>query len=89
MVESLDYRQGQWNTGTTLRGGSAGERPERPALTGPSRLFVAWDPVTNSEVWRAPATGGNSGTLSTAGNLVFWGTGDRLAAYDARSGEEL
>ena len=89
MVESLDYRPGQWNTGTTLRGGSAGERPERPSLTGPSRLLVAWDPVTNSEVWRAPATGGNGGTLSTAGNLVFWGTGNRLAAYDARSGEEL
>ena len=27
--------------------------------------------------------------MSTAGNLVFWGYGDRLVALDARDGREL
>ena len=52
-------------------------------------MLLAWDPVTNSEVWRVPGKGGNGGTLSTAGNLVFWGTGSMIVAYDAQNGEEL
>ncbi len=91
MVDSFEYTQGRWNTGTTIRGGGSprDQRPERPALTGPSRLLVAWDPVTNREVWRRPARGGNGGTLSTAGNLVFWGSGNQLVALNARTGDEL
>ena len=52
-------------------------------------MLLAWDPVTNSEVWRVTGKGGNGGSLSTAGNLVFWGTGRMIVAYDAQSGEEL
>ncbi len=89
MVESLEYTPGRWNTGTTIRQRATEGRPERPALTGPPRLLLAWDPVTNSEVWRVPGKGGNGGTLSTAGNLVFWGTGSMIVAYDAQNGEEL
>jgi len=50
---------------------------------------VARDPVTNTEVWRVPSQGGNGGTLSTGGNLVFRGSGNRLVAHDARTSEEV
>ena len=53
--------------------------------------IVAWDPVTQSEVWRQrhglPL---NGGALHTAGGLVFQGTAEGyLKAYDATSGEQL
>ena len=88
MVTDFRYTLGQWNTGTTIRGGG-GPRPDRPDLTGPRTLLVARDPVTNTEVWRVASQGGNGGTLSTGGNLVFRGSGNRLIAHDASTGEEL
>ena len=88
MVTDFRYTLGQWNTGTTIRGGG-GPRPDRPELTGPRTLLVARDPATNTAVWRVPSQGGNGGTLSTGGNLVFWGSGTRLVAHDATTGEEL
>ena len=84
---TVDYQPGQWNTGTVR--GAAGSRPERPEIDAPRTLLLAWDPVRNAEVWRAPSTGTNGGTMSTAGNLVFRGSGDRLIAHDATTGEEL
>ena len=50
--------------------------------------LLAWDPVTQSEAWRADGSGG--GTLATAGGLVFRGTvtGD-FVAYDAATGQKL
>jgi PQQ-dependent dehydrogenase (methanol/ethanol family) len=53
--------------------------------------LVAWDPLTQSEVWRQrhelPL---NGGALHTAGGLVFQGTAEGyLNAYDAASGEQL
>jgi PQQ-dependent dehydrogenase (methanol/ethanol family) len=89
MVTDFEYTLGQWNTGTTIRGGGSRVRPDRPELTGPRTMLVARDPVTNTEVWRAPSQGGNGGTLSTGGNLVFRGSGNRLVAHDASTGEEL
>ncbi|MXW09694.1 MAG: PQQ-dependent dehydrogenase, methanol/ethanol family [Gammaproteobacteria bacterium] len=86
--EGFEYTAGVWNTGT-VRGDDAGPRPERPPLKGPSNLLLAWDPAENREVWRVPAEGGHGGTLSTGGGLVFWGTGSRLVALDARNGREL
>jgi len=87
MTGSYEYRQGRWNTGTAR--GDAGRRPERPALEGPANLLLGWDPAENREVWRVPARGGHGGTMTTAGNLVFWATGSNLAALDARTGQEL
>ncbi|MEM7500506.1 MAG: PQQ-dependent dehydrogenase, methanol/ethanol family [Pseudomonadota bacterium] len=54
-------------------------------------FLLAWDPVKQREAWRvAHPLFENGGTLSTAGNLVFQGTAeDRLAAYDASTGEAL
>ena len=86
-IGDYDYQAGRWNTGTEL--GSSGDRPERPQLKGPANLLLAWDPAENREAWRVPATGGHGGTMTTAGDLVFWGTGTRLAALDARTGLEL
>ncbi|MGE0161119.1 MAG: PQQ-dependent dehydrogenase, methanol/ethanol family [Gemmatimonadales bacterium] len=83
--QTVDYRRGQWNTGTGR--GSAGV--ERPEIVGPRTALKAWDPARNVEAWRVPSEGGNGGTLSTGGNLVFWGSGDRLVALDARNGNEL
>jgi PQQ-dependent dehydrogenase (methanol/ethanol family) len=81
----VQYRQGQWNTGTG-RGAAGVERPE---ITGPRSALKAWNPATNTQAWVVPANAGNGGTLSTAGNLVFWGSGDRMIALDARDGREL
>ncbi|HUP52045.1 MAG TPA: PQQ-binding-like beta-propeller repeat protein, partial [Longimicrobiales bacterium] len=81
---TVEYQQGQWNTGTAR--GPDVVRPERPPLGGPAGALKAWDPVENREVWRMETAGVNGGTLSTGGNLVFWGTLNRMVALDARSG---
>jgi quinohemoprotein ethanol dehydrogenase len=48
--------------------------------------LLAWNPVTQSEVWRVQHPGlWNGGTLATAGGLVFQGTADGyFEAYDGR-----
>lgn len=53
--------------------------------------LLAWDPVRQVEVWRAPTPAIiNGGVLSTAGGLVFQGTiGGEFIAYDARTGKRL
>lgn len=53
--------------------------------------LLAWDPVRQKPRWKVPlATIWNGGVLSTAGDLVFQGTGDGwLSAYDARTGKRL
>jgi quinohemoprotein ethanol dehydrogenase len=53
--------------------------------------LVAWDPVRQEARWRVQyATPWHGGTLTTAGNLVFHGTGHgAFYAYDAHSGESL
>ena len=53
--------------------------------------LVAWDPVKQEARWTVPYDHiHNSGTLSTAGNLVFQGTADgRVVAYAADTGKKL
>jgi alcohol dehydrogenase (cytochrome c)/quinohemoprotein ethanol dehydrogenase len=53
--------------------------------------LIAWDPVGQREAWRVERAGqANGGALSTAGGLVFQGTGSgQFTAMDARTGEEL
>lgn len=53
--------------------------------------LLAWDPVRQAARWSVPfETMWNGGTLTTAGGLVFQGTGDGyFAAYDASTGERL
>jgi alcohol dehydrogenase (cytochrome c)/quinohemoprotein ethanol dehydrogenase len=51
----------------------------------------AWDPVAQKEVWRVEYDHPwNGGTLATAGDLVFQGTGEgQLNAYKADTGAKL
>lgn len=71
---SISFRKGQ-----TLKG----VKPIVPYL-------LAWNPVTQKEVWRVPFESGRSGgTLSTAGNLVFQGNWEAFAAYSADTGKKL
>ena len=73
-----------------------GYEDERKALSAIMRktaksYLIAYDPVKQKEVWRVPyKRGGNGGTLTTAGNLVFEGTSNgTFAAYNARTGETV
>jgi quinohemoprotein ethanol dehydrogenase len=63
----------------------------RASIAKEKGLLLAWDPVTQKEVWRAPHDGPwNGGVLTTAGNLVFQGTADGdFNAYRADNGEKL
>lgn len=56
-----------------------------------SSSLLAWDPVTQREVWRVPTEGfWNGGVLATAGDLVFQGHTDQsFNAYDALSGKRV
>jgi PQQ-dependent dehydrogenase (methanol/ethanol family) len=51
----------------------------------------AWDPIARKKIWGVMQPRIlNGGTLSTAGNLVFQGTGDgRFVAYKADDGTQL
>ncbi|HEX2491483.1 MAG TPA: PQQ-dependent dehydrogenase, methanol/ethanol family [Blastocatellia bacterium] len=79
------YRPGAWNTGVDFS-----PMKDAPPSIPPGHL-LAWDPVAQKERWRAQyKMAWNSGTLTTAGNLVFQGTSDgRLVAYSADKGEKL
>lgn len=53
--------------------------------------LLAWDPVTQKQVWRV-STGGpmGAGILATGGGLIFQGRGSgAFYAYDARTGKVL
>ena len=83
---SFKFVPDRWNLGV-------GMRPVPPELDEgpPSGHLLAWDPVAQTEAWRVPrAVMWNGGLLSTAGNLVFQGTGERrFVAYRATDGEKL
>jgi len=53
--------------------------------------LIAWNPITQEEVWRVNHSGPwNGGVLTTAGGLVFQGDGDGfLSAYNANTGQKL
>ncbi len=72
-----------WNIGFTVN--------KQPPSSEPFGRLIAWDPVAQKEVWHVDhATARNGGTLTTAGNLVFQGTGNgQFLAFDARTGETL
>jgi PQQ-dependent dehydrogenase (methanol/ethanol family) len=70
--------------------------PQDPAvkkaiLNSVAGRLVAWDPIQQKEAWsvRRPEPG-NGGILSTAGNIVFQGTGDgHFEAFRADAGEKI
>jgi len=84
---------GHFNTGEDFAGTLAqfeGLEDLQLAACDPTRL-LAWDPVRQRKVWEVRHSSGvPAGVLSTAGGLVFQGSGDGVfSAYDARSGEKL
>jgi len=94
------FQEGRMNTGVPRagRGGAAAENPIIPSSIGPKLpegqpggALLAWDPVTQTERWRAPGGGrSGGGTVTTAGNLVFQAINDgRLLAYSADKGAKL
>lgn len=62
-----------------------------PKLKGRMGRLIAWDPEAKKERWGVTLeVGTNGGVLSTAGNLVFEGTGTGdVVAYRADTGEKL
>jgi len=82
-----------FNTGLDF---AAGAMPndvgvQKATMAGLQGYLLAWDPVSQKEVWRAPHPGpANGGVVATAGNLVFQGTyAGEFAAYAADSGRKL
>jgi PQQ-dependent dehydrogenase (methanol/ethanol family) len=78
------------------RGGPPVPQPPSIGPTGRGNILSAWDPVTQTERWRAEnaAAGFNQGgTLSTAGNLVFSSAPtagqSHLLAFKADTGEKV
>jgi len=93
-VDKFTYRPGAENMGMDLPGifrtfvGGEKTGVEKYPVYGE---LQAWDPVARKKIWGVvyPRTM-NGGTLTTAGNLVFQGTGDgRFAAYKADDGTRL
>lgn len=87
--ENFKHRKNDWNTGLDFPKMISIVKNEVPPETGGSLL--AWDPDKQKAVWSVPRPGVvNGGVLSTAGNLVFQGTGTGLfAAYKADTGEKV
>jgi quinohemoprotein ethanol dehydrogenase len=92
-VEHFTHTSTAFNTGIDFMASALPQDPEtkKAVLASIKGHLVAWDPVKQAEMWRvdqpAPV---NSGALSTAGNLVFQGTGQgQFEAFRADTGEKL
>jgi quinohemoprotein ethanol dehydrogenase len=82
-----------WNTGIDEVASGLPQAPatKKAILESVRGHLAAWDPIHQKEVWRAERPGPwNGGVLSTAGNLVFEGTGyGQFEAFRATTGEKL
>ena len=92
-AEHFSHNSIAWNNGIDLVAAGMPQDPKikKMILESVRGHLSAWDPVAQREVWRAERPGPwNGGALSTAGNLVFEGTGSgSFEAFRATSGEEL
>ncbi len=82
-VSDVTYKRGVFYLG--------GEFPPHDGPGGYLGELIAWDPVKHEKVWGMKSDlPFNGGTLTTGGDLVFWGDlhGD-FRALDAKTGEEL
>ncbi len=89
----VEYTAGQPYVGATLTMFPAGVdamtgKPDKSTNLG---QFTAWDPTTGKMIWSNKETFSVwSGSLSTAGGVVFYGTLEGyLKAVDAKTGNEL
>lgn len=81
-----------WNTGIDFSKGSALVNEAGDNVPDRKSYLLAWDPVTQQEMWRADHIDprGASGVLATAGGLVFQGTTQgEFIAYHAETGKRL
>jgi quinohemoprotein ethanol dehydrogenase len=92
-VEHFSHNAFAWNTGIDPVAAGMPQEPNiKKAILGSIKgHLTAWDPVKQTEVWRADRPGPwNGGVLSTGGNLVFEGTGyGQLEAFRANTGEKI
>lgn len=92
--EKFSFTEHRWNTGVDFWGMRGHEDPliARANVDAIARGYLtAWDPVKQREVWKVQhKKASNGGILSSAGGLVFQGTGEGgFHAYDAVDGERL
>jgi len=81
-----------WNTGTDFAEGARLVAAAGDAAPVRQAYLMAWDPVAQREVWRAPQLIPThaAGVVSTAGGLVFQGNGaGEFVAYRDTDGERL
>lgn len=87
------FTDGAWNTGVDfVYGGLPTDKAVfKAAKASLKGRLIAWNPVTQKEVWRHEYKGPwNGGVLSTSGNLVFQGAADaHFAAFNADTGEPV
>jgi len=92
-AEYFSHNAFSMNTGTDPVAAGMPQEPNiKKAILGSVKgHLVAWDPIAQKEIWRAERPGPwNGGALSTAGNLVFEGTGyGQFEAFRANSGEKM
>jgi quinohemoprotein ethanol dehydrogenase len=92
-AEHFTHTSTAFNNGTDFVAAGLPQDPgvKKSILASIKGHLVAWDPVKQAEVWHADHPGpANSGILSTAGNLVFQGTGlGQFEAYRADTGAKL
>ena len=92
-AERFNHNSIAWNNGIDLVAAGLPQDPKikKMVLGSIKGHLVAWDPVNQKEIWRAERPGPwNGGALSTAGNLVFEGTGSgQFEALRATTGEKL
>ena len=82
-VSDVSYKKGVFYLGA--------EFPTSPGPGGYLGELIAWDPVAKKKVWGVTTDlPFNGGTLTTGGNLVFWGDMHGFfRAFDAKDGKEL
>ncbi|HWW64753.1 MAG TPA: PQQ-dependent dehydrogenase, methanol/ethanol family [Sphingomonadaceae bacterium] len=82
-----------FNVGLSWAGGVLPRDPAaiKATIAATKGALIAWDPVARKEKWRISyTTPWNSGTLATAGNLVFQGSATaEFQAFAADSGKKL
>ena len=91
-VDFKPQKQG-FNIGLDMAGINMPEdtKVRRQLMEGVKGHLLAWDPVKQEEVWRAPMKApANGGVLATAGNLVLEGRAEgTFSIFAADTGKEL
>jgi len=84
--EDFEFKETQWNTGLDWT-----TQTDAPPEAFRAGYLQAFDPVKGETAWKVAHWGNwNGGMLTTAGNLVFQGTGDGFfKAYRATDGKLL